>query len=788
MHSASRDARRAQRLRRQVVALLIAIVSLGTAASTAFAGGQILVYTGNGAIVQGDGYVKFAASAGRTRVASPVLPITQNEWDSYQCIVLPVNQVGFDEQQRTDLLAYANRGGTIVALAEHQFADNNMVIGPTSTTTMNNLASTTGIQALNTSVNTSGQVTTDIVPSKYTAGVTAVGFAGTTTLTVTQPALAMVRTIQDGPVAPTPFLAIRELGAGKFVYSGDSNVFSDAGRYTAQTSNAALARNICGDINPPDVTITTPADGARYKKGYTAPNGAEWGCTDPDSDVDPTKTTATTAAGLPFDTTVPPVGPQTVTKTFTVSCTDNVGNKATKTVTYTVDGSPPTAAIDTPVNLETYGRNSVVPALWTCTDPDGPTDIDTAPSKTFGTVASGTAIDTSMPGGLPVTKPFSVTCRDKAGNVDTKDVSYTVEDLSPPVAAIATPANGARFPIGKQPLLAAWTCKDPDDTPSISDIDTVASFGTLPVGDQVDTSGTSGQTVQKTFTVFCQDLAGKSSTATSTYYVDGSPPTVTIAVPIDGGTYARGSSQPASWGCTDADGDGDVKSKVGTVPVGTPINTSTLGEKSFTVTCTDQAGNVGSKLVKYTVVGGPPVVNIVVPSNGATYSQGQVVSPSYTCTDPDGDLKSCLREGGATGPLDTSKGGSFKFTVNAEDVPGNKAAKTVSYTVVTKPGTTGSGVSPTATPGGSKTTKACSSRRQFRIRVKKLKGGVSAVSATVFVNGKKTLTRKGKRVTAIVTLKGLKKGRYTVKINVKYSNGRVLSYTRKFKTCTPKGK
>ena len=91
-------------------------------------------------------------------------------------------------------------------------------------------------------------------------------------------------------------------------------------------------------------------------------------------------------------------------------------------------------------------------------------------------------------------------------------------------------------------------------------------------------------------------------------------------------------------------------------------------------------------------------------------------------------------------------------------------------------------------PSTTKTTKVCTSRRQFRIRVKKLKGGVKAVSATVFVNGKKTLTRKGKRVTAIVTLKGLKKGQYRVKINVKYSNGRVLSYTRKFKTCTPKGK
>ncbi len=65
---------------------------------------------------------------------------------------------------------------------------------------------------------------------------------------------------------------------------------------------------------------------------------------------------------------------------------------------------------------------------------------------------------------------------------------------------------------------------------------------------------------------------------------------------------------------------------------------------------------------------------------------------------------------------------------------------------------------------------------------------MTARSATVFVNGKKTVTRKGKRITAIVTLKGLKKGTYRVKIAVKYSNGRTLTYNRKFRTCVPKGK
>ncbi len=118
--------------------------------------------------------------------------------------------------------------------------------------------------------------------------------------------------------------------------------------------------------------------------------------------------------------------------------------------------------------------------------------------------------------------------------------------------------------------------------------------------------------------------------------------------------------------------------------------------------------------------------------------------------------------------IDTSKGGTFAFTVNAEDLAGNKATKTVHYTVKAKAGRRPA----RRCRRRARTKKVCTSRRQFKIRVKKLKGGVHAVSATVFVNGKKTLTRKGKRVTATVTLKGLKKGQYKVKINVKYSNGK----------------
>ena len=740
---------------------------------------KLLVYTGNGAI--NEGYSQFAAQALLTQETSSTFPSTPALFDEYECVVLPVNQTGFSAPDRTALGAYMNRGGTVIALAEHLFASPVQPVGPNSVTTMNNLASSYGIQGLNTSVNQTATSTTDVLATPWTQGVSTVQYAATTTLTVSPPAVALLRTVKTEFLDPdpTPFLALRQLGLGTFVYSGDSNIFSNGGggRYSG-TDNGRLARNLCGDIAPPVITLTTPAQGARYPKNAVV--DAEWTCTDASSGVDTQGFTngalTGTVSGVPFDTSV--AAGQSVTKSYSVDCKDKAGNVApTVTHQYVVDDRPPTIVINVP-GPGPYQRGSFVEADWSCSDPDNDIATKVYVNGALSGSASGQPIDTATKG----VKSFTVTCTDLVGNSASATVQYTVAN-SPPVASIATPVEGARFRLD-QVVNADWACTDPDG-PADIDPDSNKTFGTVADGDAIDTAGVAGQTIAKTISVTCTDLAGVTATTIHTYFIDGNPPIVTIAVPLEGASYPRGSSQPASWSCSDPDGAADLKTAVATLPVGTPVNTGTLGPKSFTVTCTDQAGNVSTKTVTYTVIGGPPDILITTPANGATYTQGQVVPPTYSCTDKDGDLKSCVRDGGATGPVDTSKPGTFSFTVNAEDVPGNKATKTVTYTVKAKPAVAGAGVSPSSKPGAS---KVCKSRRQFRIRVKKLRGGVTAVSATVFVNGKKTLTRKGKRVTATVTLKGLKKGQYKVKINVKYSNGRTLSYTRKFKTCTPKGK
>ena len=82
-------------------------------------------------------------------------------------------------------------------------------------------------------------------------------------------------------------------------------------------------------------------------------------------------------------------------------------------------------------------------------------------------------------------------------------------------------------------------------------------------------------------------------------------------------------------------------------------------------------------------------------------------------------------------------------------------------------------------------TKRCVSRRRFRIRLKQPKG-VKLVKATVKVNGKLVQTRKGKRVTAPVDLRGLPKGRFKVTVQAVAADGRKVKETRRYRTCAPK--
>jgi hypothetical protein len=83
-----------------------------------------------------------------------------------------------------------------------------------------------------------------------------------------------------------------------------------------------------------------------------------------------------------------------------------------------------------------------------------------------------------------------------------------------------------------------------------------------------------------------------------------------------------------------------------------------------------------------------------------------------------------------------------------------------------------------------KATRKCRSRRSFRIRLREPKAD-PLVRATVQVNGRRVRVVAGRRLTAPVDLRNLPRGRYTVKIAATTASGRVVSGTRRYRTCEP---
>ena len=108
---------------------------------------------------------------------------------------------------------------------------------------------------------------------------------------------------------------------------------------------------------------------------------------------------------------------------------------------------------------------------------------------------------------------------------------------------------------------------------------------------------------------------------------DTTDPTVTIVTPSAGAVYARNQVVNADFRCADTGGSG-LASCVGTVADGQAINTATLGQKTFTVTARDAAGNIRVRNRTYTVASarpdgrirrgtGAPVGNDVYSTTGA---------------------------------------------------------------------------------------------------------------------------------------------------------------------------
>jgi len=169
------------------------------------------------------------------------------------------------------------------------------------------------------------------------------------------------------------------------------------------------------------------------------------------------------------------------------------------------------------------------------------------------------------------------------------------------------------------------------------------------------------------------------------------PPVINIATPGSGATYTLGQAVAASYSCAPQEGS-TLEECAGPVANGSPIDTSTVGQHTFTVTAEDSEGGTSSKTVKYSVLapapsasapsssppppsgsGGSPLPDTVLGSHPAkkikTRAKKVKVKFSFTASVPGATFK-CKLDKGAFAPCGSPKSykvkaGKHKFSVEA---------------------------------------------------------------------------------------------------------------------------
>jgi hypothetical protein len=165
---------------------------------------------------------------------------------------------------------------------------------------------------------------------------------------------------------------------------------------------------------------------------------------------------------------------------------------------------------------------------------------------------------------------------------------------------------------------------------------------------------------------------------------------VSISTPSSGALYQQNAPVDSSFFCT-VNADGSAVSSCTDQhgnQSGAPLDTSTAGTHTFTVTARYEDGSSASSSVTYTVAA-PPQIWAPLPTNRAVYAQGQPLNSWYVCADGTGGpgLTSCADQNGqgSGAAIDTSTLGSHTFTVTATSADGQTASTTNTYRVIPAP-------------------------------------------------------------------------------------------------------
>ena len=322
-----------------------------------------------------------------------------------------------------------------------------------------------------------------------------------------------------------------------------------------------------------------------------------------------------------------------------------------------VQNQPPAVDIIMPNNGDSFNLNTLINFTGTANDPEQGAITNPAnlvwTSNNTGVMGYGQSISvSSLPAGL---HNITLTATDKQGAQGSDSIIIAINSTinHAPIATIITPDNGSAFSQGQAISFTGSGFDIEDGVLSgnslvwTSDIDgnfangTSADVNTLSVGTH-------------TITLTAADSMGATGTDSITIIITvgpiNTPPVVTITSPPTGSLFTPGTLIQFTGTAVDPE-DGAITNPAqliwssnnsGNFGFGTSVNYSLLGigSHAITLTATDSQGlSANASIIIYVnaTANTPPVVNIIVPLDGANFSCNSMVNFQGTATDADND-------------------------------------------------------------------------------------------------------------------------------------------------------
>jgi hypothetical protein len=448
-------------------------------------------------------------------------------------------------------------------------------------------------------------------------------------------------------------------------YKSTAEVFTVAGDYGGPA-----------DIDPPLISVSGVDDGKTYAPGVKP----DFSATDA---VDKTPTVTATLDGVPWVSA--PVNTPGV-HTLVVTATDRAGNRATKTVVFTIDAAAPVITISGVKDGDTYG--SAVTPVFSAVDANDASPVVTA-TLDGGAWVSGNSVP--APDGEYAEHTLVVNAHDAVGNSSSSTVHFTI-DKTAPVITLTGVANGQ---IGNTTVTPVFSAKHEVTGDAIP---ATATLNGTPF-----VSGTPIDAERLHELVITATGSGSTASTSVSFTIDKTAPAITIdaASVVDGGHYQ---TVTPTFSAVDAN-LASASATLNGQPFASGDFVGDEGVYNLEVTAADLAGNTNTKTVSFTVDSTAPkiVLDPASVSNGGFYKTP--VTPGFDVTDADVQTIVSAKLDGVEYKLGTpvTNPGVHAVEVIAIDRAGNVAADKVAFTIdTTKP--TVSASTPVYSAGSAKVT------------------------------------------------------------------------------------